>query len=288
MKRLCFYKNTFHNLEDITLSPLDLGFSRGFAIFDYLRIYEKIPFQIEAHINRLLHAAKAFKIPCLYTLKKIKSLTEELIDLTEESNFGIRYVLTPGLSLDELLPGGNMQSTFLIYTSPLPRYPDKFYTEGICVKSIPALRIFPEYKTSNYLPGCFYLNIYKKKGFDDLIYRNSHGHYLEGITSNFFIIKNTTLVTPNEEIILGITRDKVLEIAQAHYDIELRPISLKDLKEATGAFYTSSTKEIMPVKQIDQFLIGNGKIPSELRNLTSHFQDYLQKNLSLYHSTSCL
>lgn len=287
MKRICFHQDTFKDIEEVSISPLDLGFTRSFAFFEYLRVYEKVPFHIDGHIKRLLLAAKAFHVAFPYSLQKIKSLTEELIELCEERNFGIKYFLTPGISDQGLLPE-EKSPTFLIYSTPIPKHPQSSYDEGIAVKSIPALRTFPKYKTSNYLAGSHYLSLYKQKGFNDVIYKNHEGHYLEGVTANFFLFKGKTLITPLEDVLHGITREIVLELAQLHYDIELRAITTKDIKQATGAFFTSTNMEVLPIKQIDNNTIGTGLVCKETKNIMALYQEHIQKTIGDYFLSSCL
>ena len=78
--------------------------------------------------------------------------------------------------------------------------------------------------------------------------------------ANFFIVKNdNAIVTPETEILKGITRKQTLELAQPFYQIERRPLLLEELATAKEAFIASSTKQIMPVVQLDNIGIGNGR-----------------------------
>ena len=85
-------------------------------------------------------------------------------------------------------------------------------------------------------------------------------HISEAVRSNFFIIdQEDTIVTTDQDILFGITRKQLLQVAQNFYKIEVRPISLTELYTAKEAFLTSSTKGVLPVVQIDDLVIGGGK-----------------------------
>ncbi len=286
MEKICFYQGSFKQLDEINVSPLDLGFTRSFGIFEYLRVYENVPFQMSRHVKRLLNAAKYFEISIPYSFEDICSLTQKLIDKSPSTNFGIKYFLTPGVSEHGLLPDPH-NHTFLIYMTNPTIHSDECYKKGICLKSVPALRVFPEVKTSNYMAGSFYLNKYRKRGYDDIVYKNEAGKYLEGVTANLFLIKGNTLITPHEDILPGVTRAVILDSTQDHFDIELRSISKQDLKEADGAFFTSTNMEVLPIKQIDSYVIGNGKVPKSCYEIMTIYKNYVQESIKDYCFSSC-
>jgi branched-subunit amino acid aminotransferase/4-amino-4-deoxychorismate lyase len=83
---------------------------------------------------------------------------------------------------------------------------------------------------------------------------------LEGTRSNFFVFRGNTLVTPRTGVLIGVTRNVVLALAEGHFKIEERPISLSELPHVDEAFVTSSSREITPIIQIDDQVIGNGEV----------------------------
>jgi branched-subunit amino acid aminotransferase/4-amino-4-deoxychorismate lyase len=81
--------------------------------------------------------------------------------------------------------------------------------------------------------------------------------------ANLFIVtKDDKLITPANNILKGITRMKVLELAAINHKVEEQSITIDDIKNAREAFITSSTKRILPVWKIDDCIIGEkGKNP---------------------------
>ncbi len=78
----------------------------------------------------------------------------------------------------------------------------------------------------------------------------------ESSRSNFFIVKNGIISTPDSHILMGITRKKILEL-DGH--VQIRPVSFEETLEADEAFISSTTKILLPVIKIDEHKIGTGK-----------------------------
>ena len=116
-----------------------------------------------------------------------------------------------------------------------------------------------------------------RRGATDALFVNERDHVLEATRSNFFIFRGDTLVTPNRGILLGITRNVVLELARGKFPIEERPILLDELALADEAFITSSSKEITPVIQIDDRIIGDGKPGQRTYQLEQLFIEMVER-----------
>jgi branched-chain amino acid aminotransferase len=135
----------------------------------------------------------------------------------------------------------------------------------------------PEAKTANYIAAVRALKEAVRRGATDALFVNEREHVLEATRSNFFIFRGDTLITPYRGILVGITRNVVLELARGNFTIEERPILLKELTIADEAFITSSSKEITPVVQIDERIIGNGKPGQRTYQLEQLFIEMVER-----------
>ena len=70
------------------------------------------------------------------------------------------------------------------------------------------------------------------------------------------ITQENILVTPKEGMLKGITRANILSVAKEIMQVEERPVSLEDIRNAKEAFVSSSTKRIIPVSAVDQVHFG--------------------------------
>ena len=104
-----------------------------------------------------------------------------------------------------------------------------------------------------------------------------NGYATEGAASNLFIVKRGLLITPakSAQLLPGITRDVILELA-AHHAVPYREadISEADLRDADEIWMTSSTKEILPVTQLNGHPVGTGAPGPHWRSMLGWYQDF--------------
>jgi len=151
------------------------------------------------------------------------------------------------------------------------------FARGYKVITTSLQRVAPQAKTTSYLAAIRALKDASRRGADDALFVNEQGHVLEGTRSNFFVFRGNTLVTPRAEILMGITRNVVLELAQGRFPIEERPILLEELPQVDEAFMTGSSREIMPVVQIDDLVIGNGRPGKRTYELEQKFIEMVER-----------
>ena len=104
----------------------------------------------------------------------------------------------------------------------------------------------------------------------------------EGATSNIFIVKNNKIFTPlkNEFILSGITRDVIIEIAQRYkINISEKDITVSELYDADEVWVSSSSREISPITQINDKIVGQGGIGAISKVMYSAFQQFKQSLL---------
>ena len=136
------------------------------------------------------------------------------------------------------------------------------------------VRPIADIKTTNYALAVWHSAQWKKQGAEDVLY-HMNGFISESSRSNFFIVKDGELITPSEHILLGITRKNLIKIAG---QVTIRPISLQEVWDADEAFICSTTKVLLPVTQIDDRTIGNGKPGPISVSLLEKFKE-LEKEL---------
>ena len=76
---------------------------------------------------------------------------------------------------------------------------------------------------------------------------------------------------------MGITREIVLKLAKKVVKIKEGPIKYSELSKVDEAFITASNKEIMPVVEIDNIKIGNGKVGNNTQKIIKLFREYTER-----------
>ncbi len=243
--------------NEATLSINDVAVLRGYSAFESLRTYNQRPFHLEEHLERLYRSAQLIELDIPYTRRAITEIIHEIIARNTYIHASIRILVTGGYSDDGVMPSGKPVLAVLI--TPLAERDMERFARGVKVITSHLERITPGAKTANYVVAIRSLKEAVRHHASDALFVNEQGHVLEGTRSNFFVFRGDVLITPREGILFGVTRNMVLQLAQDRFALEERPVLLDELSQVDEAFLTSSSKEITPVVQIDDLIIGGGK-----------------------------
>jgi branched-chain amino acid aminotransferase len=267
-----YYVNgSFVKKDNAFIHVNDIGLLRGYAVFDYLKTYHGKPFRLKDHLQRLQNSAAFIGLKIPKQNNEIEEICYALLkkNCFKESN--IRIVVTGGVGADSKSKG----EPGLIITCELrAELAGELYTEGIKVKTVAGKREITFSKTCNYISAVDYLALYRQEGFSEVLYVYD-GKILECTSSNIFLIKGDKLITPAEEILLGITRKVILEIAEPFFEVSERTVMLEETLNADEIFISSTEREIMPVIGIDKETIGDGKVGAKTKMLSNEFKKYV-------------
>ncbi|MDD3498455.1 MAG: aminotransferase class IV [Candidatus Moranbacteria bacterium] len=278
MKAVCYFNGDFVKFEDIKISPKDLGFARGYGIFDAMRTANKKPFLLDAHWERLESSAENLNIRMPISKDDFKSIIKRLL---KENNFeamSIKTVLSGGIAQN----GITMEDdpTLLIIVDDLSFFsPAREAVEnGIRAITLEFKRFLPEVKSLNYMAAIKEQRRKENYGAQEIIYMDS-GRILEGSTSNIFVVKGEKVATADKDILKGTVRNFILELSKDHgWDIEERAIGTEDLFSADEVFATGSYKGILPIVNVDGKDVGSGKVG----RMTGEIMEVFNKNLEKY------
>lgn len=273
MPNVYYVDGAFVTADDAQIPVTDLAILRGYGIFDFMRTYHGQPFHLDSHLDRLYRSADAISLHMPWSRDEVKEIVLQTLarnDHAESTEFNVRIIVTGGDSPDFITPGHDPRLIVLVTPSHPPA--DHYYINGAKIITVSESRYLPNAKSLNYIPAIRALRIAREKDAIEAIYVNPTSHALEGTTTNLFAFFGDTLVTPEDDAILpGITRGVVLELATGHYPINIRDLHVTDLYSADEVFITASNKQVMPVVQVDDRRIGDGKPGRRTRHLMTLF-----------------
>jgi branched-chain amino acid aminotransferase len=264
--RYVFINDQFVRQEQAMVPVSDLSIQRGYALFDYLKIVEGVPLYLNEHLDRLYYSAAQMRLPLPPGREELTNIIHQLIKRNLLPHSGIRITLTGGASPD----GYSIAAPNLIVSqSPLELPTKEGFNRGIKLMTHEHQRQLPHIKTTDYIMAIWLQPLVKERGADDVLYYQN-GMVSECPRANVFAVKSGVLITPAGNILKGITRNQVLQLAKDVLPVEERPVTLEELREAEEVFITSTTKQILPVRQIDDTVLYTdrpGKITLELYSL---------------------
>jgi branched-subunit amino acid aminotransferase/4-amino-4-deoxychorismate lyase len=274
--KYCFLNGKILPLEEAKISIWDIGLLRGYGIYDGIAAFGGKPFRFADHWNRFLSGAGVLNLNVPITEEGAEKAISELLEkngLFKRAN--IRMILTGGNTVAGIEYNFD-EPTFYILTEKWESLLKENYTEGGKLVTYRHMRHLPECKTINYIRGVNLQNWRKEEGAVEILYTYD-GDVLECATSNIFLVKDRTLITPAENVLKGITGKIVREIAGNDFEIQERIVREGELRDADEVFITSSFKDIVPIVRIDDFTVGRGSVGPVTIELMKRFANYVAK-----------
>ena len=255
------------------ISVNDLIVLRGFGVFDALITYNRRPFHLQFHVNRLFNSARNIGLAIRESRDEICDIVRETINRNghlQEAN--LRIVYSGGVSSDGVTPQNN--GILMVMISPRPPRSDSWYREGAKIITLETERFIPAAKSTNYLKAIIARQQAREAGAIEAIYVDREQQVLEGTISNIFGFQGDKLITPGADILPGITRQVVLDLVKDRFNIEIRTFQTAELYAMDEVFITGSSKEIVPIVQIDDAKIADGRPGPISRQVMQLFKDY--------------
>ena len=274
--------------EEARISVFDRGFLYGDSVYEVTRSYEGVLFLLDEHLDRLWNSAAIIGMKFSFGRPFLVSEIKKTFEALGEAQAYIRVVVTRGEGPITLDPGLELKNNLVIIGRKLQDNPSWWYTKGVSLGIVNVLRndkrsIDPNAKSGNYLNNILAYGKAKEAGFYDAVMENHLGNITEGTTSNVFIVCNREIWTPplGEGLLRGITRTKIIELCQSHgILLKEKPFTAKDLLGADECFISSSTREVVPVTQVNDRVLSNGKPGEITQKVARLFREYVQKVIS--------
>ena len=270
MKSLCYVNGEIKPAEEGVIGISDLSVQRGYGVFDYGRTYNGKLFHFEENLKRFRSSASELHMVPPVSDMRIREIAEELIEGSDLRTPAVRMILTGGYS--ETLDAPN----FIIIAEELPTYPNEIYEEGVRIIKYEYQRELPHIKSINYLNAIRLEPLKRERNASDILYHSAIG-ITECPRNNFFVFMGDTLVTPSDGVLHGVTRNIVLKLAAPYFRVEERRVDVEELGTADEAFVTSTTKGVLPVTEIDDSAVGEGKVGERSRTLMRLLDEYTRK-----------
>ena len=279
MNAVHYFNGEWVTEEKLLIPVKDLSVVRGFGVFDFMRTYQgNKPFRMEDHIERFYRSAAYLELDVPVSQEELRSIVEDGIARNGFPETGVRFTLTGGVASDAYMiaPG---KPSLIVTFGPINSPDPKLYQEGGKVITTPHIRHLPHAKSLNYMIAVLAHREVKRQGAVEAVYIDDKTSQIyEGTIANMFAVKDGTVITPKDDVLIGITRNVVLELCDA-LDIPHReePLFANDLATYQEMFITGTTKEVMPIIQFDETTIGDGKVGPITRQLVDAFESLVGK-----------
>lgn len=296
MPRYAFFKGNFVPIENAKISIMTHAFNYGTGCFEGIRAYwnpdekQLFVFRMLEHFQRLHRSCKILHIRLPYSPEELGDLLVEL--LRREGYREDCYIRPIAYKADEIIGVRlhNLTDEFAMFAAPFGRYIEGELGARVMVSpwrrvddnAIPARAKI----TGSYINSALSKTAAAMSGYDEAIVLTQDGHVSEGSAENLFLVRNGRLITPpvTADILEGITRETVMEIALAEFGVEteVRMVDRSELYTADEAFFCGTGVQIEPIVEIDHRAVGNGTMGPITQRIYDLYFDIVRGKAAKY------
>ena len=284
-----FLNGEFIPADQARVGVMTHALSYGAGCFEGIRGYwnadtdELYLFRLREHYERLHNSCRIMSMRLPYSVDELIQITVELV---RRNGFRENCYVRPFVYKADEIIGVRLHDLtdhFTMYTVPMGDY---VATNGLrCGVSswrrvddnmIPARAKI----AGAYVNSAFAKTEALQNGFDEAIMLTAEGHVSEGSAENIFLRFGDELVTPppSENILLGVTRDTIMRLAQRElgHVVRERVVDRTELYIADEVFLTGTGAQLAPVIEIDHRPVGNGKIGQMTAELVQMYHEVVR------------
>jgi len=276
MHRYMLHNGEIRESSEKLVSPGQVGFMNGWGVFSTVRVSDGVLFEWPRHWARIVKDAKLMRVPLPDSADWLEDSLLKLVEANQAPNSTLRVVVVRNKGGAWEGPGVQRAFDVVAFTTGL-----NDWGTGVKLGVVPNARFgASKYSGTKVASWSFNLNWYEEaheRGFDEVLLLNEHENIAECTSANLFAVFGDQLVTPplTSGCLPGITRALLLELNAANA-VE-RDLKLADLERADELFITSTTRDLLPVIEIEGLKIKTGHAARDRMQaaFSQHIRDYV-------------
>jgi branched-chain amino acid aminotransferase len=276
MHRHLLYNSSIHETSEPLISPGQTGFMNGWGVFSTLRVYDGVLFAYPRHYKRMRHDAELMRVPMPLSEPELEQALLKLVDANGAPNSTLRVAIVRNRG--GVFEGNGIKSDadVVAFTADLKDWGDgvKLY---YVANGRHAASPFAGTKITSWSQNLTWNEEAHDRGFDEVVLLNEHGQVSECTSANIFAIKGGEVWTPSirsSGCLPGVTRAILIEdIRVPGLKIFERDITPDELEAADQVFVTSTTRNVLPVLEIEGRRLRQSKdVLAKLGNAFDRYQ----------------
>ncbi len=278
---VCYVNGGLVPESEARISIFDHALLYGDGVFDTVIAWDGRLFRLDDHIDRLFRSMAAVAIVPPVGREELRDLTIRAVRANKLGNAYIKWVVTRGSNNTPLMDPAGCEPNLIILVRPyIHRYtPDSrsgLRLKTTAIRRPPGQVLAPQIKSLNYLNLILAKIEAKAAQADEALLLDIHGRVCEAPGYNVFIASRGTLLTPQHDILEGITRASVMEIAAKHgVPLRVCDFELYHAYAAEEVFLTSTAGGLVPVVEIDGRIIGDGQPGPFFAQFSAAYQEMI-------------
>jgi branched-chain amino acid aminotransferase len=264
LHRYIFHNDGIREASAQVLSAGQIGLLSGWGVFSTIRVIEGVPFAFERHWARLTRDAASFRITIPMDAESVRRKLIALIEANQAHNSTLRLVIVRNGGGMWEGPSVGRPSDLIALTADTKRWGASVKLAYVAQARHAACE-FAGTKIISWAMNLTWLESAQARGFDEVILLNERGEVAECTSANIFVSKGNQVWTPptSSGCLPGITREVLLsEIRVPGIQIGEKTMLPADLDTADEVFITSTTRNLLPVSQIEEKTVSRSETVS--------------------------
>ena len=273
----------FVRQSEARISVLDHAVLYGDGVFDTVVAWNGAIFELDAHLDRFFRSLAAVSLASPVERGELVRLLGEAITRNGLRNAYVKWIATRGSNGTPLMdPKGCVPNLIILALPYIHRFDETRRSRGIKLKTTAIRRpsgqiLDPHVKSLNYLNLVMAKLEAKAAGADEALLLDVHGRVCEAPGYNVFVLHGRRLRTPEHDILEGITRATVMEIARRRgLEVDICDLELYHAYTSDEMLLCSTAGGILPVAEVDGRTIGSGEPGPTYRQLDRDYKALLE------------
>ena len=286
LHRFVLHNDRIHTASDAVLSCGQVGLLSGWGVFSTLRVAGGVPFAFERHWARIVRDAALLHVAVPQDPGRVRARLIELVDANQAFDSTLRVAIVRNGGGMWAGPSNGHQSDLIALTAD-----SKDWGDGVRLAYVENARhaacVFTGAKILSWAMNLTWLESAQRQGYDEVILLNERGEVAECTSANIFAANGGQVWTPplSSGCLPGITREIVLgEIRVPGITVSEKALTRADLETADEVFITSTTRNLLPVREIEARKVGRSDSVREA--LETEFEAFVTRYTAAHARTA--
>ena len=286
LHRFILHNESIREASDAVLSPGQVGLLSGWGVFTTLRVTEGVLFAFERHWARIKRDAAAFRVPIPEDPERVRRKLLDLVEANGAYNATLRLAILRNTGSMWAGPPTGRASDLLALTAS-----SKEWGDGVRLAYVAngrhAASPFAGTKILSWAMNLTWVEAAQARGLDEVILLNERGEVAECTSANIFVAVGNQVWTPpiDAGCLPGITREVLLgEVRVPGIRIGEKALRPADLEAADEVFITSTTRNLLPVFEIEGKKVGRSE--EVCKALGKAFADFVERYVAAHRAAT--
>ncbi len=253
IRPLLLHNGEIRSSDEVSLRPGQVGLFSGWGVFSTIKIIDGVLFAFDRHWARMRKDADLLRVPFPWSAVELETELLKLVTANGDWNATLRVLVSRNKGTSWVGPGVEGEVDLVAFTAPRTQW-GMSARLGIVPNARHAENVFAGLKTTSWAMNLVWYEEAHLRGQDEVVLLNERGEVSECTSANIFAVFGDEAVTPplSSGCLPGITRELLLEVVEAPgIRTTERILPLDDLERADAIFITSTTRNLLPVSEVE-------------------------------------